>query len=126
MAGQEYRDLPLVAYEVLEVLRDDLAAPELYRAYVARYLQMWPGRCQRVVSALDAEDHEALMDAVLSIKTSAGMLGALRLVWLASDVEDAVRMGRMGRVRGLLTEMELCGQLTTEQLRTELGDAPEA
>lgn len=44
------------------------------------------------------------MDAVLSVRTSAGMLGALRLGRLAKDVE-------------------LCGRLTSEQLRHELNSA---
>lgn len=126
MAGQESRDLPLVAREILDALHDELAAPELYRAYVGRYLEMWPGRYRRLVSAVDAEDDEALVDAVLSVKTSAGMLGALRLEQLALDMEDAVRKRRMDRVRALLAELELCGQLTTEQLRRELGDGPTA
>lgn len=126
MAGQEYRDLPLVDRGVLDLLHEELAAPELYRAYVGRYLEMWPDRYRRLVSAVDAEDDEALMDAVLSVKTSAGMLGALRLEQLVLDMEDAVRKRRMDRVRALLAELELCGQFTTEQLRRELGDGPTA
>lgn len=120
MTGREYRDLPLVARGDLDALRDDLAAPELYRTYVGQYLQMWPRRCQRLVSALDIEDKEALMDAVLSIKTSAGMLGAVRLEQLALNIEDAARNGRMDRARSFLAELDMCGELTTEQLRCEL------
>lgn len=62
------------------------------------------------------------MDAVLSVKTSAGMLGALRLEQLALKMEDAVRKQRMDKVRVLLTEMEICGQLTMVQLRDELNE----
>lgn len=107
-------------------MHEELAAPELYRAYVGRYLEMWPDRYRRLVSAVDEEDDEALMDAVLSVKTSAGMLGALRLEQLAFDMEDAVRKQRMDRVRALLAELKLCGQLTADQLRHELGDGPPA
>lgn len=124
MAGQEYPDLPLVARDILDALHDELADPQLYRLYVGQYLAMWPNRYQRLVSALQAENNEALMDAVLSVKTSAGMLGALRLVRLAREVEDEVRSQRMYRVRVLLPELELCGRLTSEQLRHELNDRP--
>jgi HPt (histidine-containing phosphotransfer) domain-containing protein len=82
---------------------------------------MWPGRYRRMVSALDADDQEALMDAVLSVKTSAGMLGALRLQQLALTIEDAVRKQEMDGVRAVLDELESCGQLTSDQLRDELS-----
>lgn len=124
VAGQEYRDLPLVAREILDVLQDDLADPELYRRYVGQYLAIWPSRYGRLMSALQTENKEALMDAVLSIKTSAGMLGALRLAQLASDLEDELRRQRMDEVRALAAEVERCGELTTEQLRHELPDRP--
>lgn len=124
VAGQEYRDLPLVAREVLDDLRDDLADPGLYERYVGQYLAIWPGRYGRLISALQAENNDALTDAVLSIKTSAGMLGALRLAQLASDIEDEVRHQRMNNVRALAAEVERCGELTAEQLRHELSDRP--
>lgn len=121
--GQDYGDFPLVSREVLDVLQEGVGAPEVYREYVGRYLAMWPGRYQRLVSALGSGDEEALMDAVLSVKTSAGMLGALRLARLVLDMEDAVRE-RIGGVRARLDELELCGRLTMEQLRHELGQDP--
>lgn len=120
MAGQEYRDLPLIAYEVLDDLRADLAAPELFQGYVGRYVEMWPDRCRRLATALDAEDQEALLDAVLSITTSAGMVGAVRLEQVALDIKDTARNGRVESVRSFLEELELCGQLTIEQLRRDL------
>lgn len=124
VAGQEYRDLPLVAREILDDLRDELADPVLYRRYVGQYLAIWPSRYGRLISALQAENNDALMDAVLSIKTSAGMLGALRLAKLVNDLEEDVRHQRMDNVRALAAEVERCGELTTEQLRHELSDRP--
>lgn len=124
MAGQNYRELPLVSREALDDLRHGIGAPEVYSEYVGRYLAMWPGRYQRLVTALGSGNEEALMDAVLSVKTSAGMLGALRLARLALDMTEAVREGRMDGVRARLDELELCGRLTMEQLRHELGQDP--
>ena len=121
VAGKTYQDLPVVARGVLDVLQGELASPELYKEYVGRYLEMWPGRYQRMVSALDADDQEALMDAVLSVKTSAGMLGAVRLQQLALTIENAVRKQQMDGVRAVLNELEGCGQITSEQLRLELS-----
>jgi HPt (histidine-containing phosphotransfer) domain-containing protein len=124
LAGQEYGGPPLVARDILEVLFEELADSGLYRRYVDQYVAMWPGRYRRLVSALGGEDHEVLMDAVLSVKTSAGMLGALQLEQLALEMEDAVRKQRMDRVRALLPEVKICGQLTTVQLRDELDGLP--
>lgn len=121
MAGQDYRDFPLIAREVLDVLQDEIAAPEIYGEYVGRYLAMWPDRYRRLVSALNSGDEEALMDAALSVKTSARMMGALRLAQLASAMEDAVSEQRMDKVRALLDELDNCGRLTMEQLRHEPG-----
>lgn len=124
MAGQDYRDFPLITREVLDILRDEIAAPEVYGEYVGRSLAMWPSRYRRLASALNSGDEEALMDAVLSVKTSAGMMGALRLARLAAEMEDAVRERRMSVVRALLDELENCGRLTMEQLRQETGHDP--
>lgn len=121
LAGKQYQDLPVVARGILDVLQGELASPELYKEYVGRYVEMWPGRYRRMVSALDADDQEALMDAVLSVKTSAGMLGALRLQQLALTIEDAVRKQELDGVRAVLHELESCGQLTSDQLRGELS-----
>lgn len=119
MAGHGCQDLPLVAVGVLEDLKADLAVPDLYREYLGQYLKMWPRRRQRLVSALQAEDGEALLDAALSIKTSAAMVGALRLECLARGIEHAVRGGRKDRIQSSMEELELCGELTTEKLRLE-------
>lgn len=124
LAGQDYRDFPLIAREVLDVLQDDIAAPEVYREYGGRYRTMWPDRYRRLVSALNSGDEEVLLDAVLSVKTSAGMIGALRLARLASVMEDAVRELRMSQVRALLDELENCGRLTMEKLLHETGQDP--
>lgn len=113
------QDLPLVAAGVLEELKADLAVPELYRRYLSHYLKMWPQRCGRLSSAVRAEDGEALLDAVLSIKTSAAMVGALRLECLARGIEAAARDGCRDRMQPWLAELERCGALTMEQLRRE-------
>lgn len=124
MAGEDYRDFPLIAREVLDVLEDEIAAPGIYTEYVRQYLAIWPDRYRRLVSALNSGDEDALLDAVLSVKTSAGMMGALRLARLASALEDAVRERRLGEVRAFLDELEDCGRLTMEQLRQEPGQDP--
>lgn len=121
---EDIEDFPLVSRGVLHDLQAALAAPGVYSGYVCAYTAMWPCRFQRLVAALDAGNQEVLMDAVLSVKTSAGMLGALRLARLASEIEDAVRHCRMDWIGTRVGELELCGRLTVEQLRHELGQDP--
>lgn len=76
---------------VIARLGTDLGDPCFVRRFVATYRDMLPGRVQRVFSALDADDREDLMDAVLSLRTSATTVGATALAALADDVEQQVR-----------------------------------
>lgn len=77
---------------VITQLGDDLGDRAFVDRLVATYRRMLPGRVERVVAALEAGDLDALMDAVLSLRTSATTMGATALATLAQDVEQHVRV----------------------------------
>lgn len=65
---------------------------ELARVLVEHYLRLLPQRLRRVSAALEAEDPDAAMDAVLSLKVSSWTLGAHELGTLAAEVERRLRL----------------------------------
>ncbi len=77
---------------VITQLGDDLGDRAFVEHLVGTYRRMLPGRVERVVTALEAGDLDALMDAVLSLRTSATTMGATALATLAEDVEQHVRV----------------------------------
>lgn len=76
---------------VITQLGTDLGDPAFVQRLVGTYRRMLPGRVERVITALEADDHDDLMDAVLSLRTSATTVGATALASLAGDVEQHVR-----------------------------------
>ncbi|MDP9694394.1 UNVERIFIED_ORG: hypothetical protein J2X79_001949 [Arthrobacter globiformis] len=48
-------------------------------SFLATYLDMLPGRLERIVQALETRDAEEAMDAVMSLKVTSAMAGARHL-----------------------------------------------
>lgn len=65
---------------------------ELARVLVRHYLRLLPLRLRRLLAALEAEDPDTAMDAVLSLKVSSRTLGARELGALAAAVERQLRL----------------------------------
>lgn len=108
---------PLVSGDIFNRLQEDLEDTEIARRYLLDYLQMWEDRYVRLSAAVDAGNIEAAMDAVLSVRTSARMIGALRLTILATRIEQYLAAGNTQGAALLLNELEVCGRLTMEELR---------
>ncbi|MDI6912232.1 Hpt domain-containing protein [Nocardioides sp.] len=68
--------------------RDD----EFALVLVQSYLRLLPLRLGRLLAALEAEDPDPAMDAVLSLKVSSRTLGAHELGALAAVVEQQLRL----------------------------------
>ncbi len=69
-------------------VRDEEFAPVL----VGHFLRLLPQRLRRLLTALEVEDPDAAMDAVLSLKVSSRTLGAHELGALAAGVERHLRL----------------------------------
>lgn len=61
----------------LQVLADELGAAEPAQLFLAKYLSLLPRRIQRITKGLLERDAAASMDAVLSLKITSAMVGAL-------------------------------------------------
>lgn len=59
--------------------------------FVTTYLDMLPGRIRRIQEAVNNSDHSAAMDAVLSLKVTSSMAGAVVLERLCQTLETALR-----------------------------------
>jgi hypothetical protein len=65
---------------------------ELALVFVTRYRRMLPERVRRILAALEGDDPDEAMDAVLSLKVSSCTLGAGELFELGGRIE-----GHLGR-----------------------------
>lgn len=112
-------DLPLISHDVLDALELEVENPEAYANYVAKNLEMWPGRYQRLSDAIREADQVAAMDAILSLRTASQMVGAVELADLALRVESTLRQGALSEAEDLLEQLKDCGNSTMERLAKE-------
>lgn len=84
---------PLVDQSVLDRLKEELndGGEGYTRIFVANFISFLPHRHERLRLALTTGDIVGAIDAVLSLKTSAQMVGAERLAGLAMDLEAELR-----------------------------------
>ncbi|MEP7738841.1 Hpt domain-containing protein [Nocardioides sp. 31GB23] len=101
---------------VITQLGTDLGDRAFVGRFVGTYLRMLPGRVGRVLTALETEDHDDLMDAVLSLRTSASTVGAVALASLAQDVEQHVRAGDTVGARRAVRRLSSTAQQTCQAL----------
>jgi HPt (histidine-containing phosphotransfer) domain-containing protein len=117
MCLREHQQPPLVCRSILDALWTELEDTVVYDDYVADYLQIWESRYDRLATAVRDADISAALDAVLSVKSSASMVGAARLATLAAEVEQSIRSERLAGVIPLLSTLATCGRSTLEELR---------
>lgn len=83
----------LVDHTVLTGLQAELGGdPTIIHAFVRNYVALLPWRVSRLHRALDNLDIEDAMDAVLSLKTSSHMVGAICMERLATELEMSIRL----------------------------------
>jgi HPt (histidine-containing phosphotransfer) domain-containing protein len=84
--------LPLFDASVLERLREELGEDDsVWRVFVQNFIALLPDRIRRIQLALTTGDLAGALDAALSLKTSAQMVGAERLAGLAFELELSLR-----------------------------------
>lgn len=109
--------MPLVCTETLESLEDSLDGERaLCRSFVCRYIDMWPERFARICDAVTAGHKEHAMDAILSLRSSSLMVGAVQLGDLANEVVKALETGHCSAAAPHLSALRRCGNRTTGQL----------
>lgn len=110
----------VICNDTLTRLQNGIQNPAVYRNFISQYVQMLPRRYQRLSAAMHAGDEHNAMDAVLSIRSSSTMIGAVWLARLAIQIEGALRAGEPERAKAALQEMESCGRRTAERLTSEI------
>ncbi|MBT2548030.1 Hpt domain-containing protein [Arthrobacter sp. ISL-65] len=86
------QDLSALDDGALQDLKDD-AGEAVARAFIEEYLLMLPARAAKIVRALTREDTVESLDAVVSLRTSSAMAGALRLESYCRDLERGLKRG---------------------------------
>ncbi|MFF1830246.1 Hpt domain-containing protein [Paenarthrobacter sp. NPDC058040] len=116
----------LVDRTVLTELQAELGGDQsIVTAFVRNYVAMLPWRVARLHHALDNLDLDDAMDAVLSLKTSSQMVGAVCLQRLATEFEVSVRLlpngDHLGQLNPLVEEIDAFVFGTICQLQSPLS-----
>lgn len=107
---------PLVDPDVLHELEDQLDSPTAARAFVRDFVAVWDERELRLSSAVTRRNQAASLDAVLSLKITSTMVGAIQLVALAEGLEKLLRDGLLDEAAAALPHVRRCGLRTMREL----------
>lgn len=86
------QSLPVLDGTTLRVLKDEVGEGAS-RRFVEEYLLMLPTRAARVLKGFAGEDAEPASQALISLRVTSAMVGALRLEGLCADLERALEGG---------------------------------
>ena len=109
--------LPLVDLSVLRQLEEELGDPEVARSFAKDYISIWDKRIQYLMRSMADDDPDAAMDAVLSLKNSAFMVGGTRLASLAVELERIIRNGDLPSAQARVADITEVGQATIQALQ---------
>lgn len=110
--------LPMVDPRVLAVLEADVDDPAVARRFARDYTQMWEARYRRLAAAFEAQDRDAALDVLNSLKISSIMVGALRLAALAEHLEQTLRDAEFNDGQALVAVIAEQGNRTMQELRS--------
>ncbi|MFK0009727.1 Hpt domain-containing protein [Paenarthrobacter sp. NPDC090520] len=85
--------VPVLDQVTLTVLAEELNDTVAFIRFLERYFRMLPGRTERILHALEQRDTAQTMDAVLSLRISSAMVGALGIEEQCRTLQDMVHSG---------------------------------
>lgn len=128
---EESPDLPVLDDSVLALLRAETDYDDgIWKVFVRDFIDQMPPRIEKIRSTLTSGDGKGAMAAVLSLRTSAQMVGAMQLAGVALELEEDLRCADngsdpAGALPGLaakyLRRITYAGQRTTDQLELFIG-----
>jgi hypothetical protein len=121
-SGAQDSQEPILDLSVLRELEDEMGGTGVARNFARDYISIWDKRLRYLERSVEDNDPDAAMDAALSLKNSALMIGATRLAKLAIEVQRLVKCGDLARVQQLLPAVARAGELTVRELK--LGYLP--
>ncbi|TQS89574.1 Hpt domain-containing protein [Arthrobacter sp. TS-15] len=115
----------LVDRTVLTELQAELGGDHsIISSFVRNYVELLPWRVGRLHRALERQDIEDAMDAVLSLKASSHMVGAICMNRLATELEISIRLlpngDHLDRLAAQVHEIENFVSGTIQELETPL------
>jgi hypothetical protein len=110
-------DMPLLDLSVLQRLEEELGDAGIAQAFASDYIGLWDKRIQYLMRSVAANDHDAAMDAVLSMKNSAFMVGGARLAGLAVELEGIIRNLDLSSAPARVAAIAEVGQATIKALQ---------
>lgn len=108
--------LAILDLTVLRELEEDMGSG-VARAFAKDYIGIWEKRLAYLQQSIAENDPELAMDAVLSLKNSAFMVGGSRLASLAVESERLIRAADLPSVRELLPVIAQTGAQTVAALK---------
>ncbi|MFJ5693576.1 Hpt domain-containing protein [Arthrobacter sp. NPDC093125] len=114
---EQPQGLPILDLKVLQELAEDMGGSGVARAFAKDYIGIWDKRQGYLEQSVRNNDSELAMDAVLSLKNSAFMVGGLQLASLAVELERLIRAGDLPAVRSLLPVVAQTGHDTVTALK---------
>lgn len=93
-----------------------VGSADIAKRFFDDFAQSWPERLQRLVTGLEASDADVAHVALLSIRSTSEMVGALPLARLARRLEVAAQRGRLDECRAGLAELRRVGELTVRAI----------
>lgn len=97
--------MPDTTGAVLEIQRicslaAEMDSPAVAIRFLGDFLDMLPGRVSRILRSLQDQDREESLDAVLSLKITSSMAGALETEHQCRVIEANIRRGDPGAAAG--------------------------
>ncbi|WP_185982248.1 Hpt domain-containing protein [Arthrobacter sp. KBS0703] len=86
-------EVPVLDSGPLQTLAEEVG-PAFAQAFIDDFLQMLPGRAAKILHGLAGGDLRAARDAVVSLKATSAMAGALRLERCCQELEFRIRRGQ--------------------------------
>lgn len=108
---------PVLDLTVLQELEEDMGGSGVARTFANDYIGIWDKRLGYLEQSVRNNDPDLAMDAVLSLKNSAFMVGGSRLASLAVEVESLIRAGDLPAVTALLPVVAQTGRDTVTALK---------
>lgn len=85
--------------------------------FLTEYLEMLPSRVSRVAGCLSSSNVEAAKEAVVSLKVTSAMAGAVRMERYCHDLEDTLAAQRIPDAAAVLVGMSRASRLYIRQVR---------
>ncbi|WP_426004774.1 Hpt domain-containing protein [Paenarthrobacter sp. NyZ202] len=99
-------ETPVFEDRRLQHLADELGDAQPVLRLCSMYLSMLPGRISNICSGLDEGDEEATMTAVLSLKVSSAMVGAVETEHQCRELELMIRAHHLDFVAKALPALQ--------------------